>query len=164
MDKKNVIIVIVLIIVAIVLAIVAGQVTFNLTKKDKETSSNVANETSNSTIVAQYTMDKETQYSIVPENTVDEGNNTITEQKSGTNTVPSSTIYETNPDLGATDRKQEAIELVKKEWGEDNTVTFRCDYVTESGEYRIAVISTETASVKNYFTVNLENKTVEVEY
>ena len=48
--------------------------------------------------------------------------------------------------------------------GEDNTVAFRCDSVTGNGEYIIAVISKKTASVKNYFRVNLAHQTVILEY
>lgn len=167
MDKKNVIITVVLVIVAVIIAIIAGNATFKLTKKDKkDDNTNVANETSNtSTIVAKYSLDNEVVYDMTmpeDENLVD--TNTKTEPNTGTSVVPSSAIYETNPDAGATDKKQEAIELVKKEWGEDSTVSFRCDHVTETGEYMIAVTSLETATVKNYFKVNLENKTVEVEY
>lgn len=78
--------------------------------------------------------------------------------------LPSSSIYESDSDVGTTDKKQEAIELVKEKWGEDSSVSFRCDQVTENGEYIIAVVSYETATVRNYFKVNLENKTVEVDY
>lgn len=74
------------------------------------------------------------------------------------------TVYDQNQEIGATDKKAQAIDLVKKQWGEDSTVTFRCDHVTSSGEYVIAVISKDSASVKNYFKVNLEENTVEVDY
>lgn len=73
-------------------------------------------------------------------------------------------VYESDSDIGTTDKKQQAINLVKQKWGEDNTVTFRCDSVTTNGEYIIAVVSSKTASVKNYFIVNLENKTVMIDY
>lgn len=77
---------------------------------------------------------------------------------------PQGTVYESNSDTGTTDKKQDAISLVKEKWGEDSTVTFRCDSVSSDGEYIIAVVSKETASVKNYFKVNLTTKTVEVDY
>ena len=77
---------------------------------------------------------------------------------------PQGTVYESNSDTGTTDKKQDAISLVKEKWGEDSTVTFRCDSVSSDGEYIIAVVSKETASVKNYFKVNLSTKTVEVDY
>ena len=81
-----------------------------------------------------------------------------------TEVKPQGTVYESSADTGTTDKKQEAIALVKEKWGEDSTVTFRCDSVSANGEYVIAVVSKETASVKNYFKVNLKTKTVEVDY
>lgn len=81
-----------------------------------------------------------------------------------TEIVPSSSVYESNTDVGTTNKKQEAIELVKQKWGEDSSVTFRCDSVTTDGEYIIAVVSLESASVRNYFKVNLETKTVTIDY
>lgn len=86
------------------------------------------------------------------------------EPNTGTSVVPSSAIYESNSDVGTTDKKQEAIELVKNYWGEDPDATFRCDYVDTNGEYVIAVSSLQSASVKGYFRVNLEKKSVDIEY
>ena len=62
-----------------------------------------------------------------------------------------------------TDQKQKAIELVKKEWGEDNTVNYVFDYINENGEYVIAVKDKASATVKYYFRVNLETETVELD-
>lgn len=81
-----------------------------------------------------------------------------------TEVKPQGTVYESNSNAGTTDKKQDAIALVKEKWGEDSTVTFRCDSVSNNGEYIIAVVSKETATVKNYFKVNLATKTVEVDY
>lgn len=87
-----------------------------------------------------------------------------TEPNTGTSVVPSSAIYESNSDVGTTDKKQQAIDLVKNYWGEDSDATYRCDYVDSNGEYIIAISSMQTASIKGYFRVNLENKTVDIEY
>lgn len=81
-----------------------------------------------------------------------------------TEVKPQGTIYESGANHGTTDKKQQAINLVKEKWGEDNTVTYRCDSVTAEGEYIIAVVSTQSATVKNYFRVNLANETVIIEY
>ena len=72
-------------------------------------------------------------------------------------------VYESQTDVGTTDKKQQAINLVKEKWGEDDTVTFRCDNIS-NGEYIVAVVSKQTASVQNYFRVNLEKQTVTVDY
>jgi len=63
-----------------------------------------------------------------------------------------------------TDKKEQAIELAKKEWGEDSSVLFRCDTVTPKGEYIIEVITRASTVVKTRFRVNLEQETVEVYY
>lgn len=72
-------------------------------------------------------------------------------------------VYESQTDAGTTDKKQQAINLVKEKWGEDETVTFRCDNISNE-EYIVAVVSKQTASVQNYFRVNLEKQTVTVDY
>ena len=56
------------------------------------------------------------------------------------------------------------LKLVKEKWGEDDTVSFTCDSITSDGEYVVAVNSIQKASVLNYFRVNLEKKTVVVDY
>lgn len=103
------------------------------------------------------------------ENVADENNtkeNTVTEKIENTSSEYSITnnIYDQNTGVGTTDNKQKAIDLVKNTWGEDSTVSFRCDSVTNDGIYIIAVVSKETMSVKNYFRVNLETGDVEVDY
>lgn len=77
---------------------------------------------------------------------------------------PEKNAYESETNVGTTDSKQIAINLVKEYWGEDDTVTFTCDSVTSNGEYIIAVNSKKTASVNGYYKVNIEKKTVEVYY
>ena len=117
---------------------------------------NVVNETKNEvTNVANDVLEDDKK-----ENTVSNSNEVVTLEPS----VSNNNIYEQNSDVGTTDKKQEAIDLVKAEWGEDSTVSYRCDSVTSNGEYIIAVVSKETTAVKNYFRVNLAQKTVEVDY
>ncbi len=105
---------------------------------------------------------------IETENTVKEDNVKTPENETKQEKVDKNTsgtaIYEEKSDLGSTDKKQEAINLVKQIWGKDDTVTFRCDSVEKSGEYIIAVVSKTSAKVLNYFKVNLQNKTVIVDY
>lgn len=91
----------------------------------------------------------------------DEGDveTTVLKQNTG------SQIYENSDSkVGSTSEKQKAVNLVKAQWGEDNTVSFQCDHVTSDGEYVVAVSSLSSAKVLNYFRVNVEDGTVEVEY
>lgn len=128
------------------------------------------NNNTNNEVIENEIAENETEVeNIIEENavenqTVEPTENIKTEPNTGTAVVPSSAIYESNSDVGTTDKKQSAIELVQNYWGEDSDATFRCDYVDSNGEYIIAVSSIQTASVKGYFRVNLEKKSVDIEY
>lgn len=92
-------------------------------------------------------------------------NNETTEENTVKNTeAPDDGSPVSSSEEGTTNKKQQAIELVKQEWGEDESVSFRCDTVTSDGEYIIEVITKASATVRNRFRVNLENKTVEIYY
>ncbi len=153
-----------IIMICIILVVISVLAVF-LSKKDINNNNTINNEIMENKIVENET-DIE---NIAEENTIQ--NKIVepvepirTELNTGTSVVPSSAIYETNSDIGTTDKKQEAINLVKNYWGEDADATFRCDYVDSNGEYIIAVSSLQSASVKGYFRVNLEKKTVDIEY
>lgn len=150
------------IIIAICVVIVAIACGVGLNKNGQTntslTSSNIVEETKKN----------ETQNTIIDEtNTIaeEEIQDEISDDEEDINAnTTGSSIYEESNDVGSTDKKQEAIDLVKQKWGEDDTVTFRCDSVASNGEYIIAVTSKTSAKVLNYFKVNLENKTVIVDY
>ncbi len=81
-----------------------------------------------------------------------------------TNTTNTNKPISNAPAIPAeTDQKQKAIELVKKEWGADNSVDFLFEYINENGEYVVSVKDKATATVKYYFRVNLATKAVELD-
>jgi len=153
---EKVVVVIVLVIIAVII--------ISATLKNDNSKNDEVNETitNNSTNIVENVVNESIENKII-ENTISNEvvepiiENIIKVEQQGT-------VYESGANHGTTDKKQEAINLVKEKWGEDNTVTFRCDSVTSDGEYIIAVVSTKTASVKNYFRVNLAHQTVIVEY
>lgn len=153
---------IIIAVILVILVIVICCCTFM--KKDKKESKNnenvIANEIVENT-VEENVLDNSIANEIVENKVVEEKEPII---ENVTEVKPQGTVYESKTDAGTTDKKQEAIALVKEKWGEDSTVTFRCDSVSTNGEYVIAVVSKESASVKNYFKVNLKTKTVEVDY
>ncbi len=153
------------IIIAVILVILVIVICcFTFMKKDKKESKN------NENVIANEIVENTVEENVVDNSIVNETvENKVVEEKEPiienvTEVKPQGTVYESNADTGTTDKKQEAIALVKEKWGEDPTVTFRCDSVSANGEYVIAVVSKEAASVKNYFKVNLKTKTVEVDY
>ena len=150
MSKNSKIVIAVLLVIAVILICV-----FTVPKKDDEEVVNNKQETEN----IENEVENKVEENIVVENKVEEP---VIENK--TEVPEQGKVYEENSDVGTTDKKQQAIALVKDKWGEDSTVTFRCDSITNDGEYIIAVVSSQTASVKNYFKVNLEAGTVEIDY
>ncbi len=152
-----------IIVVCIVLVVISICAVF-FSKKDVNNDNTINNEIIENKF-KENEVDTDTE-NIVEENTVqNEATEPVqTEPNTGTSVVPSSAIYETNSDIATTDKKQEAINLVQNWWGEDADATYRCDYVDSNGEYVIAVSSIQSASVKGYFRVNLEKKSVEPEY
>lgn len=157
--NKNAKILIAVILVILVIVICC----FTIGGNDKEKN------TIDNSVVENNVVNESLEENTVSENEVDSNSikNEVIEQPIIENVIevePQGVVYESNSDMGTTDKKQEAINLVKQTWGEDDTVTFRCDSVNSNGEYIIAVVSKQSASVKNYFKVNLNTKTVEIDY
>ncbi len=101
------------------------------------------------------------------ENIINEVENEISNTVENTlNNDVTNQIVQEKDDIeeGSTSKKQEAISLVKKAWGEDSSVTYRCESVNSKGEYVVAVILKSSGSVKAYFNVNLETQKVEIDY
>lgn len=146
-------------IIAVILVIVICVVVFKKSENTNEVNSNTVENVTNTEI------ENEIDNDIVENTTVE---NTAKEQVVENEQLEtkdfSNSIYESSSDAGTTNKKEEAINLVKNQWGADDTVTFTCDSITSDGIYIIAVTSKERAVVLNYFRVDLANKTVTVDY
>lgn len=105
------------------------------------------------------------------ENTEVEQNNVVEESKLE-NTTSNETEVDPNnkeevseeEDAYANSKLDEAKYLVKKAWGDDDTVYFTTEGVSSEGIYLVAAREKSTTNVRNYFKVNLETKKVEVDY
>lgn len=169
MERKVKIIVIVVLIVILlgigVFAFSRGNKNENITNENNTTNEeSVINNTINENIVqneVEEIIEDPVEEEQEPEEV--EAPTTATTTTSNT-TYQSQKVYESNDNVGTTDKKEQAINLVKEYWGQDDDATFRCDSVTTNGEYIIAVSSKKSATVSGFFRVNLENKTVEVEF
>lgn len=56
---------------------------------------------------------------------------------------------------------EKAIDIVKKDWGEDNSVYFAQDGQNAKGEYIICVRQSSTTNALAWYTVNVEKGTFE---
>lgn len=153
---------IVIAVVLVVLVVIICCFTFGKNKDKQDDNVNAENIITNKVVE-----NEDENENVVNETEANTVENEVVEEEiieNVTEVKPQGTVYESNSNAGTTDKKQDAIALVKEKWGEDPTVTFRCDSVSNDGEYIIAVVSKESATVKNYFKVNLTTKTVEVDY
>ena len=140
-------------------------------KVDQLSEYEVSNETQNSTSTENVTTENQVENAVVENEVTNENINQTTNavinvtntSKPVTNTNVNNNKNNTSFNPGVTDQKQKAIELVKKEWGNDDSVDFLFDYVNEKNEYVVAVKDKATATVKYYFRVNLETGTVELD-
>ena len=172
MSKKNKIIIgVIVIIVILAVCVFAFEKTTNKKEENWVNEENIVQE--DETLQEENTIQNEVVDNVVdyPVEEPSEDIQAAQVPSQETTTLPDPTsvyqsqgVYEGDGDVGTTNKKEEAIALVKQTWGEDSTVTFSCDSVTTDGEYIIAVTSLETATVRNYFRVNLSTKNVTVEY
>ena len=99
------------------------------------------------------------------ENTI---NNNVVENTTNNKIQEGEEIEEESQEQGAEDKNGEpktdlekAIDLVKKDWGEDSSVKFVEDGKTNTGEYIICVRDKNTTNALAWYKVNLENETCE---
>lgn len=69
---------------------------------------------------------------------------------------PASNIGQTGED-----DRQKAINMAKKEWGEDDNVSFKIDEQSEEGKFVISVVDKSTTKVIFWYSVDVKNNTIE---
>lgn len=146
-----------------VIAVVATfYMIFDMNKKIEEKNYNVDdinNEAENNTSSDENSVDNE---STNTENTSNStaNNNSTNNNSKNTNTSVSENKEPVGNLTDSTDKKEQAINLVKKNWGDDNTVLFDC-YVNSNDEYIVTVSST-SGKVISYYKVDLEKGQIDL--
>lgn len=135
---------------------------FDMNKKIEEKNYNVDdinNEAENNTSSDENSVDNE---STNTENTSNStaNNNSTNNNSKNTNTSVSENKEPVGNLTDSTDKKEQAINLVKKNWGDDNTVLFDC-YVNSNDEYIVTVSST-SGKVISYYKVDLEKGQIDL--
>lgn len=150
-----------------VIAVVATfYMIFDMNKKIEEKNYNVDdinNEAENNTSNDENSVDNENTNSENASNAT--ANNNSTNNNSSNNSKNTSTSVSENKEpvgnlTDSTDKKEQAINLVKKNWGDDNTVLFDC-YVNSNDEYIVTVSST-SGKVISYYKVDLEKGQIDL--
>lgn len=137
-------------------------------KASKIADSRNANEVNSENVVDNTNTNTNTVENIVDENSVQ--NETVENTNTNTNTTneevktPQTAVTSGDDDKLAENKQKQAIELVKQKWGTDSKVYFTNESVNSKGEYIVAARDKSSTEVKNYFKVNIETGTVEVDY
>lgn len=96
----------------------------------------------------------------VVENTVA---NNVVENKVQNEVIENTTTEETTTSQPPKqDNDQKAINMVKQDWGEDSSVTFKIDEKKENGKYVVSVVDKNTTAVLVWYDVDVENNTIQV--
>ena len=150
MKKIYIILVIIVIIAGIVIGInikddnTKETISENHENKNEQENSNIENKTINNNIE-----NKQEEIKNIVENDVTNNTEEIPEQKEE-ETLPKTDL-------------EKAIDIVKKDWGEDSSVYFAQDGQTQTGEYIICVRDAQTTNALAWYTVNVDTGEFEKE-
>lgn len=142
---------IIIIIILVIMLIAIGIFMFGEMKKgntSKPTNTNTL-ENSNNQIVNQIANE-------TTENTLanEIENNTAIENTTENTTIPTETFEETPKTA-----EEKAINIVKKDWGEEKNVDIAIDGMDSNGNYIVAVRDSSTTEAKAFYTVNTSSGT-----
>ncbi len=152
-------------IICVLVVIITFMLLFDMQKK----ASKIANAKDANEVNMENVVDNTVENTNTVDNTVDEENTAIIEEENTTKipanaTAPQSAVTSGDDDKLAENKQKQALELVKQKWGTDSKVYFTNESVKSNGEYIVAVRDKSSTEVKNYFKVNIETGSVEVDY
>lgn len=131
-------------------------------------SNTIVENKTNSTVTTTYTYKNTVNTTNNVSNTL--VNTTANNTSSTTNTTVNQTTTSntknteiTTEDLSGSSEKEKAVTLVAKEWGEDSSVYFTNEGISND-LYIVAVRDKSNTSVKMFYKVDLKNNTVEVDW
>ena len=142
-------------LICVVILIVLIVLLVKYTKESKETNSYVENTTN----IKTENNHQQNNITNVQENIEKEENTQNNLKEENTIIGKEEVIEEEEETQSSSDNEQEAINLVKKEWGEDDSVYYCIDYVS-GNIYKISIRSNETTKLWAEYTVDMNNKKV----
>jgi len=152
MNKK--IMYVVIAIVVICAGVIIGK---DIIKNENtvETSKNYNNETNKNVIVNNTKNEVSNEISNETKNEIEntEIENNVKEDETNINT-------EEKEGGNEEENKEKAIEIAKKDWGEDDSVSFKFDRIDSNGNYIIVVREKATTNALRWYTVDVEDEKV----
>jgi len=145
-------VIIILIIVMIIIIIGIGILCYNLIKNRNELK---AEDTGNTSAAADSDI-----YNSADQTKSGDNTDNITDENS--NDTPG-TASDNQAAYGPVTSSDEAVQIVKNSWGEDNTVTIQFDSMNTSGNYVVVIRDKTTTQALYWYTVDRNTGTMTVE-
>lgn len=160
MKKNHVIIMFALVIFSVGLAIYLSSAILH--KTNNQTSNQTSNKTDENVIENNIRMENAIT-NVITESTENLIENSITSNE--TSIIKNEVIDDVNgtTNYSSETSKQKAIDLVKKDWGKDDSVYFYLDEEMGNGKYVVSVRNKTTTSVVVWYNVDLKNNKVEIQ-
>lgn len=151
MNKKTKVALVILVI-ALIIVVAIAVVAFINPFNEKETGTEAFNDTQINEEI------NNTETNNVENN--EQENNVVNEEVNNTENVTNTDEQQqpSTSDNANNSNEEKAIELVKKEWGEDDSVYFDLAGITSDGKYRVSV--NKDTRVLAWYIVDIENETV----
>lgn len=156
MEKSTKIIIAVLVIALIILGIV---ISVNKNKAVQTDNKNTINQSNEVKDAVNWIKNEVNDVQNNIENTISENNveNIIDNAQDNSN----NSIKENETSNKEEDNNQKAIDMVKSDWGEDDSVNFKIDEQSEDGKYVISVVDKNTTKVLVWYDVDIKNNTIQ---
>ena len=102
----------------------------------------------------------ETTQNVVNENKVENTLQNEIQNRIEESTTEDEDIHEKKDDETTKNNREKAIEIAKKDWGQDNTVYFSFDSVDENGYYKICVRNVTTTRAIFWYTIDVKEEKI----
>lgn len=145
-----------------ILVILISLLTIKLIKiKNNKTEQEVSNMSENIIVEANNALENNIQNAEIINNTTNinivEDNNKEINSNANTEEIPKDVIEKEE------DNKEKAINIVKENWGTDDTVYFSFDNIDSNGKYIVCVRDKATTKALHWYTVDVKTGTFEIE-
>lgn len=169
-NKKKKIIVATIISIILVIAIVLLTIKLINIRKNKQDITVI-----NENLVIENKMDSNNEINNEPSNETQDSNeiqnnieNNTIDEDIAQNTIQSTPVADPEQEVDKQtiqqedDNKEKAINIAKKDWGEDNSVYFSFEGVN-NGKYTVSVRETDTTRAIRYYHINVSDESFETE-
>lgn len=161
MKRKTKILIFIIVIIVILLPIyLLSAVNKKIDERDRNSNSTAKNKTVNEVQNKINNNTTSQANNVIENNTIVEKNEVVnnTENNTTTNTATNTVTNNTSEETSVTNPEEKAIQIAKKDWGEDSLVYFSYDGIDgATGNYIVGVRDRENTYIKCWYYVDVKS-------